>query len=140
MTEPQQALRVLVIDDDEVDVENIRRAFNEARADVELFTAFDGREGLDLLLAGSVPLEHLLILLDLNMPRMNGIEFLEQLRANLTLRHLPVVVLTTSDTERDVVNAYNFNVAGYLLKPMTLESFVEIVTTVEAYWRLQELP
>jgi CheY-like chemotaxis protein len=84
--------------------------------------------------------ERRLVLLDLNMPRMNGIEFLRQLRADPELRLTPVVVLTTSDDERDRVDAYNLNVAGYILKPVTFINFVEAMATLNKYWTLVELP
>jgi DNA-binding NarL/FixJ family response regulator len=71
---------------------------------------------------------------------MNGIEFLRELRADPELLATPVVVLTTSDDERDRVNAYNLNVAGYILKPVTFLSFVETMATLNKYWTLVELP
>ena len=80
------------------------------------------------------------MLLDLNMPRMNGIEFLRELRADPDLHSTVVVVLTTSDEERDKVEAYNLNVAGYLVKPVTFVSFVETMATLNKYWTLVELP
>jgi CheY-like chemotaxis protein len=80
------------------------------------------------------------VLLDLNMPKMNGIEFLRELRNDPDLRLTPVVVLTTSDDERDRVDAYNLNVAGYILKPVTLMNFVEAMATLNKYWSLVEMP
>jgi len=80
------------------------------------------------------------VLLDLNMPRMNGIEFLREIRADAELRSLPVVVLTTSNDERDKVDAYDLNVAGYLLKPVTFADFVELMAALNKYWMLVEMP
>ena len=93
-----------------------------------------------MLRAAKIPRERRLILLDLNMPRMNGIEFLRELRADDELQLTPVVVLTTSDDERDKIKAYNLNVAGYLLKPVTFVNFVEAMAALNKYWTLVELP
>ena len=93
-----------------------------------------------MLRGGKVPDTRRMILLDLNMPRMNGIEFLRELRRDPDLQHTPVVVLTTSNDERDKIEAYNFNVAGYLLKPVTFLNFVELTAALNKYWTLVELP
>lgn len=135
-----QNLGLFIIDDDEVDVENVRRAIMENDADHPLYVAHDGREALAMLRRGEVPTSDVVVLLDLNMPRMTGIEFLRELRKLDDFKHLPVVVLTTSDDERDIVDAYEFNVAGYILKPVTFDSFVKTMATLDAYWSLQELP
>ena len=74
------------------------------------------------------------------MPRMTGIEFLRELRADAALQHTPVVVLTTSNDERDKIEAYNLNVAGYLLKPITFVNFIELMAALNTYWTLVELP
>ena len=87
-----------------------------------------------------MPRDRRIVLLDLNMPRMNGIEFLKELRADPDLHMTPVVVLTTSDDERDKINAYNLNVAGYLLKPVTFANFVEVMAALNKYWTLVEFP
>jgi CheY-like chemotaxis protein len=88
----------------------------------------------------TVPANRRLILLDLNMPRMNGIEFLRAIRADPDLRSLPVVVLTTSNDERDKIDAYDLNVAGYLLKPVTFTDFVDLMAALNKYWMLVEMP
>jgi CheY-like chemotaxis protein len=136
----KQALNILLVDDDEVDVMNVRRAFKKSHIANPIFVAGNGEEALEMLRSDEVPRENLLILLDLNMPRMNGIEFLREMRRDDTLKSLPVVVLTTSDDERDKVEAYNLNVAGYILKPVTLTNFVEAMATLNKYWTLVELP
>ena len=136
----EKALNILLIEDDQVDVMNVQRAFDRNRIANPLFVAPDGVEGLRMLRAGEVPRERRIILLDLNMPRMNGIEFLKELRSDPALSHTPVVVLTTSDDERDKINAYNLNVAGYLLKPVTFVNFVEVMAALNKYWTLVELP
>ncbi len=135
-----RCLNILLVDDDEVDVMNVRRAFQKAHITNPLFVAHDGLEALELLRRDALPCGRRLVLLDLNMPRMNGIEFLRALRADPALHATPVVVLTTSDDERDKVDAYDLNVAGYLLKPVTFGSFVEIMVALNKYWTLVEMP
>jgi CheY-like chemotaxis protein len=133
-------LNILLVEDDEVDVMNVRRAFKKNHIANPLWVAGNGLEALEMLRGGEIPRERRLVLLDLNMPRMNGIEFLRELRADAELHATPVVVLTTSDDERDRVEAFNLNVAGYILKPVTFLSFVEAMATLNKYWTLVEWP
>jgi len=141
----QQVLNILLVEDDELDVMNVRRAFKKNNILNPLYVAGNGLEALEMLRGSGddppeYPRERRIILLDLNMPKMNGIEFLHELRADPELRPIPVIVLTTSGEERDKVNAYNLNVAGYILKPVTLGSFIETMATLNKYWMLSELP
>lgn len=138
--DPERLLNILLVEDDEVDVMNVQRAFRKNRCGNPLYVAGDGVEALEMLKGDDVPSERLLILLDLNMPRMNGIEFLAHLREDTSLRSIPVVVLTTSNEERDRVDAYRFNVAGYIVKPVTFTAFVECIATLNRYWTMVELP
>jgi CheY-like chemotaxis protein len=133
-------LNILLVEDDEVDVMNVRRAFQRNNIANPLFVAENGIEALEQLRNGTIPRERRIVLLDLNMPRMNGIEFLRELRADPELKSTTVVVLTTSNDERDKVDAYDLNVAGYLLKPVTFSNFCEVMTTLNRYWALVELP
>jgi CheY-like chemotaxis protein len=135
-----QLLNILLVEDDEVDVMNVRRAFEKSHIMNPLFVAGNGVEALEKLRSGEVPRGRRLVLLDLNMPRMNGIEFLRELRKDPELAATPVVVLTTSNDDRDKVDAYNLNVAGYLLKPVTFGSFCEVMVALNKYWTLVELP
>lgn len=136
----EKILNVLLVEDDEVDVMNVRRAFKKGNITNPLFVAGNGLEALEQLRSDAIPKSRRLVLLDLNMPKMNGIEFLRALRADSELRVTPVVVLTTSDAERDKVEAYNLHVAGYLLKPVTFASFCETMASLNRYWTLVELP
>jgi len=136
----ERTLNILLVEDDQVDVMNVRRAFDRNRITNPLYVAGDGIEGLEMLRNGKVPRDRRMILLDLNMPRMNGIEFLRELRADPHLLNTPVVVLTTSNDDRDKIDAYNLNVAGYLLKPVTFINFVEVMAALNKYWTLVELP
>ena len=133
-------LNILLVEDDEVDVMNVRRAFKKNNIANPLFVAGNGLEALEQLRAGRIPRDRRIVLLDLNMPRMNGIEFLRTLRADPELGSTPVVVLTTSNDDRDRIEAYNLNVAGYLLKPVTFSNFCEVMATLNKYWALVELP
>ena len=136
----ERVLNILLVEDDEVDVMNVRRAFERNNVSNPLYVAENGLEALEMLRDGTVPDERRLILLDLNMPKMNGIEFLQALRADPELSSAPVVVLTTSNDDQDKIDAYNLNVAGYLLKPVTFSNFCERMTTLNKYWMLVEMP
>ncbi len=136
----EKVLNILLIEDDQVDVMNVKRAFEKNRIANPLFVAGNGVEALELLRSKQIPAERRIVLLDLNLPRMNGLEFLRELRADPSLQSTVVVVLTTSNDERDKVEAYHLNVAGYLLKPVTFVNFVEVMAALNKYWTLVELP
>ncbi len=136
----ERTLNILLVEDDEVDVMNVQRAFERNNVSNPLYVAGNGLEALEMLRDGTVPSERRLILLDLNMPKMNGIEFLQALRSDPELASAPVVVLTTSNDDQDKIDAYNLNVAGYLLKPVTFSNFCERMTTLNKYWMLVEMP
>lgn len=136
----EKQTNILLVEDDEVDVMNVRRAFEKNNILNPLIVASDGIDALEKLRSPELPKERRLVLLDLNMPRMGGIEFLREIRRDPALRHLPVVVLTTSNEERDRVQAYDLNVSGYILKPVTLANFVETMATLNRYWMLSEFP
>ncbi|MGZ8377135.1 MAG: response regulator [Gemmatirosa sp.] len=133
-------LNILLVEDDEVDVMNVRRAFQKSHIANPLFVAGNGEEALERLRGGEIPKGRRIVLLDLNMPRMNGIEFLRALRADPELRSTTVVVLTTSNDERDKIDAYDLNVAGYLLKPVTFANFCDVMAALNKYWTLVEMP
>jgi CheY-like chemotaxis protein len=118
----------------------VKRCFEQAHISNPLYVAGDGLEALEKLHSGEVPNGRRLVLLDLNMPRMNGIEFLRELRADPKLRATPVVVLTTSAAEQDKLDAYDLNIAGYLVKPVKFATFSELIVTLNKYWSLVELP
>ena len=136
----EKTLHVLLVEDDQVDVMNVQRAFKKNNITNPLFIAGNGLEALELLRGGTIPKKNRIVLLDLNMPKMNGLEFLRELRNDAELATTPVVVLTTSNADKDRVEAYQLNVAGYLLKPVTFTSFVEVMATLNKYWTLVELP
>ena len=136
----ERLLNILLVEDDEVDVMNVRRAFKKNNIANPLFHAGNGLSALEQLRDGSIPRDRRIILLDLNMPKMNGIEFLRELRRDPELSATPVIVLTTSNDDRDRIDAYNLNVAGYILKPVTFANFCEVMAALNKYWALVELP
>jgi CheY-like chemotaxis protein len=138
-------MNVLLVEDDEVDVMNVKRAFKKNHITNPLYVASNGLEALEMLRGSddkppAVPTTRRLILLDLNMPKMGGIEFLHILRSDPELKGIPVVVLTTSNQDQDRIEAYELNVAGYMLKPVTFNSFIETMAALNKYWALCELP
>lgn len=141
MTNPgERLLNILLVEDDEVDVLNVRRAFQKNHITNPLFVASNGIDALEQLRGKMIPRDRRIVLLDLNMPKMNGIEFLRELRSDPELQHVTVVALTTSNADRDRVEAYKLNVAGYLLKPVTFQQFAEVMATINKYWALMEMP
>lgn len=134
-------LDLLLVEDDDVDIINVKRSFKKLNLLNPIHTACDGLEALSLLRGTEttppIPIPTL-ILLDINMPRMNGLEFLRELRSDQRLRNLRVVILTTSDEEKDIIEAYKFHVVGYILKPVLPEKFFEAIVAIENYWRLCE--
>jgi CheY-like chemotaxis protein len=138
-------INILLVEDDEVDVMNVKRAFKKNNITNPLYVAGNGLEALAMLKSSdgkstAIPPKRRLILLDLNMPKMNGLEFLQELRADPELKPTPVIVLTTSDEDRDRVEAYRLNVAGYILKPVTFSSFAQVMVALNKYWTLSEMP
>ena len=117
----------------------MRRALKDLHISNPLFVAGDGEAALDLLRSGRIK-RPCVILLDLNMPRMGGIEFLRVAKADPALRNIPVIVLTTSREESDRVDTFQLSVAGYMIKPADYRQFVEVVRTIDLYWTLSELP
>ncbi|MEM6592302.1 MAG: response regulator [Cyanobacteria bacterium P01_H01_bin.119] len=140
-----RVLNILLVEDDEVDVMNIKRAFVKNKISNPLFVAGNGLEALALLRGEAkqeilIPDERRIVLLDLNMPKMGGIEFLQTIRSDPDLCSIPVVVLTTSNQDQDRVEAYKLNVAGYILKPVTFVNFAEVMAALNTYWTLCEMP
>lgn len=130
---------ILLIEDDSVDAMTVRRALKELHVVNPLAHAENGEEGLAHLqnVAHAPPC---LILLDLNMPVMNGIEFLHAIKALPAFKRIPVIALTTSDEQEDKVESFELGVAGYMRKPVEYRQFVEIIRTIDAYWTISESP
>jgi CheY-like chemotaxis protein len=130
---------ILLVEDDDVDVMTVQRALDELEVTNKLIHKISGEDALNYLKDAN-NLEPCIILLDLNMPRMNGFEFLKIAKADATLRRIPVVVLTTSDADESIVESYDLGVAGYIVKPVNHRQFVEAVKTLDRYWTLSRLP
>jgi CheY-like chemotaxis protein len=136
----QKILNILLVEDDEVDVLNVKRAFEKNKIMNPLFVASNGIEALEMLRTAKIPQNRRLVLLDLNLPKMNGIEFLRELRGDSELGSIPVVVLTTSDAEKDKIDSFKLNVGGYLVKPVTFPGFADLMATLNKYWTLVDMP
>ena len=134
---------LLVVEDDEVDLMALKRALKNLKLSNPIIHANDGVEALEILRGqnGKVALNRpYIILLDINMPRMNGIEFLGNLRADPELKNSVVFVLTTSESDQDIIGAYNYNVAGYIVKSDATDSFAQAAKLLDCYWTIVALP
>lgn len=130
---------ILLVEDDQVDAMTVKRALKDINVTNELNIVNDGEEALTFL-KNPENEKPGIILLDLNMPRMNGIEFLKIAKKDKRLKKIPVVVLTTSKEDQDKVDSFNLGVAGYMIKPVDYRKFVEVMKTIDMYWTLSELP
>ena len=134
-------MTILLVEDDEVDIMNVKRAFKKNNVSNPLIIAHNGIEALEILRSTAVDApKPKIILLDLNMPRMGGIEFLKEIRQDSELSSLSVFVMTTSNEDGDKIDAFNLNVAGYILKPLSMDRFISAVSTLNSYWALCEFP
>ncbi|QNN23419.1 response regulator [Planctomycetales bacterium ZRK34] len=135
-------VNILIVDDDEVDVLAVRRAFTKMKIANPIHVAPDGLEALRKLRGeGCEPMPRpYLIMLDLNMPRMSGIEFLDALRADPEHGHAVVFVLTSSRDEYQKIQAYDHHVAGYVVKSHMSDDFCKLASMLGMYWQLVELP
>lgn len=137
--------RILLVEDDPRDIELTLEAFKKHSLANEIMVAHDGEEALDLLhrrgkfetLPAGNPA---LILLDLKMPKVDGLEVLREIRADDNLKLIPVIVLTTSREQRDVVESYNLGVNAYVVKPVGFEEFVEAVREIGLFWAVLNEP
>jgi CheY-like chemotaxis protein len=130
---------LLVIEDDQVDVMTIKRALKEIHVVNPVIHMENGEDAIAYLRdAGNE--KPCIILLDLNMPVMSGIEFLQIVKHDADLRRFPVIVLTTSEEQQDKLNSFNLGVAGYMAKPVDYRQFVEVMRSIDLYWTISELP
>jgi len=129
---------ILLVEDDQVDVLTTRRALRELHVTNPLVVCENGEEGLAYLRGAADP--PCIVLLDLNMPVMNGIEFLENVKSDERLRRIPTVVLTTSEEQEDKVRTFDLGIAGYMAKTVDYRRFVEVMRSIDLYWTMSELP
>lgn len=130
---------ILLVEDDQVDVMTVKRALKEIHVTNPIVNLENGEEALKYL-RDPDSIKPCIILLDLNMPIMNGIEFLQVAKYDAQLKRIPVVVLTTSDEQQDKVNSFDLGVAGYMAKPVDYLQFVEVMRSIDAYWTISEMP
>jgi CheY-like chemotaxis protein len=139
----EKEIHILLVEDDDGDAKAMDRAFMRAKIANPMRRAIDGVEALEILRGenGKEKLAHpFLLLIDLNMPRLNGIQLLEALRGDPALRRAVAFVLTTSKREEDKIAAYDFNVAGYIHKQTADEDIKNLVNLIDCYWRIVEMP
>ncbi|MBI3418790.1 MAG: response regulator [Proteobacteria bacterium] len=136
-------LNILLVEDDDGDAKAVQRAFQKVKIANPILRAVDGMEALDMLKGvngKTKPPSPYMLLVDLNMPRMNGIQLVKALREDEDLRHSIAFILTTSKREEDKIAAYNLNVAGYIVKATAGQDFLNLVSLVDCYWRIVEMP
>lgn len=137
---------ILLVEDDKVDVMTVQRAFKQNHITNSLVVRQNGEEALRYLRQEEENADKEgwrfpgLILLDLNMPKMNGVEFLKIIKGDEALKAIPVVVLTTSREENDRFESFNTGVAGYIIKPVDFNKFVDVIKLIDLYWTLSESP
>ncbi|HSG63576.1 MAG TPA: response regulator [Gammaproteobacteria bacterium] len=130
-------VKILLVEDDEIDVKALLKAFKKLKIANPVTVAKDGLEGWDALQKLERPY---LLIMDINMPRMNGLELLRKIRSSKAHHDAIVFILTTSTDEKDKFEAYDLNVAGYMLKSDMGTSFIHAIEMVERYWRVIEFP
>jgi CheY-like chemotaxis protein len=130
---------ILVVDDDLVDVMTIRRAFKQLNVTNRIDHALHGEAALALLESGPAQ-RPCIILLDLNMPVMNGLEFLAIIKQHDSFKSIPVIMLTTSEEQKDKLRSFDLGVAGYMTKPVDYPQFVEMMRSIDLYWTISQLP
>ena len=137
---PSGKIKIVLIDDDDVDAMGVERSLNKLKFVDEIVRATDGHEALDLLLHTDVTKHPYIILLDLNMPRMNGFEFLEQLREHPLLSGSVVFVLSTSNDQQDKLKAYKKQIAGFIVKDKFKLGYQPLIDLLTSYYTLIDLP
>ena len=135
-----QPITLLVVDDDDVDAMGIERALKKLNIRNPIVRARDGIEGLALLRQPNAVPQPYIILLDINMPRMNGLEMLAELRKDPKLSNAVVFILSTSKIYKDRMAAYDQHIAGYIVKNQVGDGFIRIIEMLDHYWQVVDLP
>ena len=130
-------LTILLIEDDMIEVMKLNRTISKLEYPHKIIEAKNGEEALSILYKKDRLPD--IILLDLNMPKLNGIEFLSILKNDSELRYIPTIILTTSNNRKDVLECYKIGVAGYVIKPLKFSDYVELIKRVLDYWSCNEL-
>ena len=139
-TKPHKKVTILLVDDDDVDAMGVKRALKQLKILNPIVRAHDGLEGLALLRDPNAVCRPYIILLDINMPRMTGLEMLAELRNDPLLSSSVVFVLTTSKADEDKLAAYQQHIAGYIIKRQVGDGFIQVMEMLDHYWRVVELP
>ena len=132
-----KTLKVLLIEDDTIEVMKLNRAMTSLNLKHQIIEANSGEDALHILQKKEILPD--IILLDFNMPKVNGIEFLSILKSDDTLKYIPTIILTTSNNQKDLLECYKIGVAGYVLKPLKYEEYVSKIETLLTYWSINEL-
>ena len=130
---------ILLVEDDDVDVMTVKRALKDLNIKNRLVNTANGEEALEYL-KNNGNKKPCIILLDLNMPKMNGIEFLQIVKADDSLKEIPVIVLTTSSQQQDIAESFKLSIAGYIVKSVDYAEYTEAINTINLYWTLSKLP
>ena len=130
-------LDVLLIEDDTIEIMKLNRTISSLNLNHNIIEANNGEEALSILKEGNSLPD--IILLDLNMPKINGIEFLKILKSHPNLKYLPTIILTTSNNRKDLLECYKIGIAGYVLKPLKYEEYVSKIEKLLSYWSINEL-
>ena len=132
-----KALKILLIEDDTIEIMKLNRVINSLKSSHEIIEARNGEVALSILEEKDKLPD--IILLDLNMPKINGIEFLSILKSDNHLKYIPAIILTTSNNRKDLLACYNVGVAGYVLKPLEYDEYVLKIEKLLSYWSINEL-
>lgn len=133
----QNTLTIMLIEDDQIEVMKFNRILSKLESKHKIIEANNGEEALELLLKKE--LLPSIILLDLNMPKINGIEFLKILKNDEVLKYIPTIILTTSNNNKDILECYKIGIAGYMVKPLKYEDYKDKLLKVLSYWSVNEL-
>lgn len=135
----QKPKPILLVEDDSVDAMTVKRAMRDLKVSHSVIHSVNGEEAMKYLTSPDTE-KPFVILLDLNMPKMNGIEFLKVVKAHPEFKTIPVIVLTTSKERHDVLDSFELGASGYMVKPVDYSKFVEILSRIVIYWNSSELP
>ncbi|WP_418262009.1 response regulator [Flavobacterium faecale] len=132
-----RALNILLIEDDEIEVMKFNRVLNNMKSNHKIIEANNGEEAIEILKEKEIVPD--IIVLDLNMPKINGIEFLGMLKSDEYLKYIPAIILSTSSNHKDILECYRIGIAGYVIKPLKYEDYVDRIQKLIGYWSVNEL-
>lgn len=136
----QQEVKILLVEDDDIDAKAIQRGFKKLQLPNPIIRASNGQEALDILKSDYPVMKPFIVLLDLNMPIMGGLEFLKHIREDVNLQDAVIFVLTTSDADSDRVSAYKKHIAGYILKSSVGDGYANVIEMIDKFWQVVVLP